>query len=133
MKTREQLLCALADCKDDQGNVVILKVIERNYKDALRKKNNEAKNLRTRMLDAQMANKIAVEKYERLANYLGLDHKKEDVEVALKAIYKMEKDDFVLRKKLEQLEGERQGQKNISSTTSPRKAEICMWNSKSLY
>jgi hypothetical protein len=116
MKIREQLLKALANFKYGQEDIVTLKVIESCFKDELKKKNNEAKNLRARMLDAQMANKIVIEKYKKLTNYLGLDHSEEELERALEAINKTQNGDLLLQKKLERLSTTLKEQKNIAPT-----------------
>jgi hypothetical protein len=88
MKTREQLLKTLESLKDGKEYSITLEVIESSYKDELKKKNNEAKNLRARLLEAEKISSMVVEKYKELVSRLEIDANV----------------DLALQKKLERLE-----------------------------
>lgn len=88
MKTREQLLKILRSLKDGKEYLFTLEVIESSYKEELKKKNNEAKNLRARLLEAEKVSSMVVEKYKELLERLRLDNNV----------------DLTLQKKLERME-----------------------------
>lgn len=100
MKTREQLLKTLASLKDGKEYSITLEVIENSYKDELKKKNNEARNLRARLLEAEKVSSIVVEKFKALIDRLRLDTINDDLED--KSM--IQKADLALQKKLERLE-----------------------------
>lgn len=116
MKTREQFLKTHAGLQDGKEYSVTLEVIESSFKDELRKKNNEAKNLRTRMLAAEKANMVIVERYKKLVDRLRLDHNIDFLNKDLEDSGITQKVNLALQKKLERLEAKCK-QQEIEFTT----------------
>lgn len=107
MKTREQLLKILANLKEGREYSATLEVIENSYKDELKKKNNEAKNLRARLLEAESVSSMVVEKYKELVSRLELN-----VNV-----------DLALQKKLERMEAKCKRQEIVFTTEIRKRHE----------
>jgi hypothetical protein len=104
MKTREQLLKTLASLRDGKEYSDTLEVIESSYKDELKKKNNEAKNLRARMLDTEKVNRMVVERYKELVNRLSLDTNMECLNKDLEDSGTIQKINLALQKRLERMQ-----------------------------